>query len=332
MRWLALSAVLVVTLGCGKARRDGAGPGLSASGAATPAGAASLPADVPFRCDALALRRAWHFNGESTVQPKGTAELAAFHVTTIATRGFSVELLVNGKVVETPLQRVRSDAAGAPVDRFHDDTQVSKDKLELVLVGAVPKGTQTVTLRAYDRWSPGSLECDFDAHLGDGPAWPPLPRYRVHKMAMRGKRVLLFYRAEHVLPQETPAPVIQRTLESGAIVMQPLPIAVVNVDEKGEPREPDGSADRWLVAEYPWSPESHGETNALPPQRYTTGNDLAPLPAPATWSPSEALDAALREGGRVWDQFGRAGAAVMVHGGRAELLKMADAGVLPPAL
>lgn len=293
---------------------------------------------VPFSCDAITFRRAWRFKGESGITPSEVAELAAFHVTTRVTEGIAFRLDVAGQALDTSMQFVRSDAKGMPVDRFYESTSAWNGPVDIVAVGAVPKGTKKLTLTLRDRTIGSEKKCVHDVELGEGPVWPPMPRYAPTRYAVtKAKSLLLLYRAENVLLEETSAPTLYWKPDGGPVkrdgmnvqeIRSGLPRAMVTTNDKGEPITPDPKAkSRFVVAEYEWQDARTKEMSDLPNQ-FTAGDRMSPLPPVTSWTVSKELNDALNEAMRVSTEHGHVGAALFLHGGRAELDRRIDAGTL----
>lgn len=293
---------------------------------------------VEFSCDAIQFRRAWRFKGESAITPSDVAELAAFHVKTAVTEGIAFRLTAGGRALDTSLQFVRADAQGMPVDRFYETTDAWRGPVELVAVGAVPKGTKTLTLTLRDRTIGSPKQCVHEVTLGEGPEWPKMPRYTATRYAVtKAKTLLLLYRAENVLLEETSAPTLYWKPDGGPAmkggthvqeVRSGLPRAMVTTNEKGEPIEPDPKAkSRFVVAEYVWQDAGTREMGELP-NEFTAGDRMSKLPPVTPWTVSKELNGALNEAMKVADEHGHVGAAVFLHAGRPALDRMIDAGTL----
>lgn len=296
---------------------------------------------VPFSCDAVTFHRGWRFKGESSIIPSDVAELAAFHVTTRVTEGIAFRLEAGGQVLDTSLQFVRADAKGMPVDRFYESTSAWRGPIDVVAVGALPKGTTKLTLTLRDRTIGSDKRCVHQIDLGDGPVWPPMPRYAVTRYAVtKAKTLLLLYRADNVLLEETSAPTLYWKPDGGPVtrdgvsvqeIRSGLPRAMVTTNDKGEPAKPDPKAkSRFVVAEYEWrdtGTKIANEPSDLP-NAFTAGDRLAPLPPVTPWTVPKELNDALNEAMRVSSEYGSVGAAVFLHGGRAELDRRVDAGTL----
>jgi len=293
---------------------------------------------VPFSCDAITFHRGWRFKGESGILPSEVAELAAFHVTTRVTEGIAFRLDAGGQALDTSMQFVRSDAKGMPVDRFYESTSARNGPVDIVAVGAVPKGTKKLTLTLRDRTIGSEKKCLHDVELGEGPTWPPMPRYAPTRYAVtKAKSLLLLFRADNVLLEETSAPTLYWKPDGGPVkrdgmnvqeIRSGLPRAMVTTNDKGEPITPDAKAkSRFVVAEYEWQDARTKELGDLPNQ-LTAGDRMSPLPPVTPWTVSKELNDALNEAMRVSTEHGHVGAALFLHGGRAELDRRIDAGTL----
>jgi hypothetical protein len=280
-------------------------------------------ATVPFACDKITVRRAWHYRGEAATVPSANAELAAFHFTTQITDGVAARLVVaDGNELDTDFVFVHADTSGAPIDRFYESDEAPSGPIDIVGIAAVPKGTQKLTFRARSRSLHSNDVCDTPVTLAEGTPWPPLPRYEVTRMYRTRKRsLLLLYRAKNVLPYESAAPTLiwkpsaptKRADLAVAEIHAPLPSAIVSTDAQGEPIPYDAKAtSRWVVAEYPWEGEDT-------PNLYTAGDRRTPLPAPAPWIVSPKLSAALDESNAVWSTLGPSTVPAFYSGGREGL-------------
>ncbi len=337
------------------AQANAAAAGESTANAAAPivltesTDAASHPQKIPFSCRDIAFHRGWHFQGESTIIPSADAELAALHLTVRAPSGFRAQLLdTNVTEFDPQLQFVRADEKGAPADRFYGSTSPMNyytyrsrrkfhEALELVVIGAVRRGTKALRLLAMDPLLESPERCEYQVTLGDAPPWPPLPRYQALKLAKRGDDLLLLYRAENVLLGERPAPDLSWKAPPGlktkdGLAVQEIktgePAALVSVNENGEPVPPNPSAKViFIVAKWPWTPDPNVPGRGIPTE-YTAGDRMSALPPLSNWVVSKALDDALQEATQITEDFGDDASKFFVRGGKAAVMGAVDAGVV----
>jgi hypothetical protein len=288
---------------------------------------------VAFSCNRIALQRAWRYHGEAATEPSNVEELAAFHVRSSVSDGYTARLVADdGRELDTELVFVRADAKGRPLDRFYETNSAPYGPVDIVGIAAVPKGTRTVTFRARNSLSVNQL-CDTPVTLGEAPAWPPMPRYEVVRLyRTKRKSLMILYRAKNVLPLESSAPTLtwkpaQPTHRDGIAVQEirtGLKKAIVSTNAEGEPAlfDPNASS-HWVVAEYEWTGD---ET----PNQYTAGDRMADLPVPTAWTVSPKLAAALNESAAVRYALGDDGGNAFFSGGREGVIRALAANQIIP--
>ncbi len=332
---VALGLLSLMSSACDKKRDTSIAESYGLPVDAAPATVPLAATDGGFACDQVTLHRAWRFRGESTLVPSAVADVAAVYVTTRAREGIVVGFAdEKGERFDTEMQLVRADAKGAPLDRFHGRTTAYTGPLDVVAIGAVPKGTSKMKLVTRSQTIGDEVRCETPLTLADdGSVWPKLPRYAVTRFTKDAKALRVLVRAENVLAQEGTAPTLQwkpldgAQRKDGVLVSamrtgaMPTTIAVTN--ERGEPAAPDPRASsRWVVLEYDWNGDEI-------PQEYTMGDKWGPLPPSKPWVVSKELRAALDASAKIAGKYGPTGQAVFVHGGQTEIDAMAEAGAAP---
>lgn len=264
-------------------------------------------------CTAIQIHAAWHFHGFSTISPGDTAELVAIHLTHHERDGFGFWLLDHdGKRFDTDTQLVRVDAKGAPLERFGVGLEALDGPTDRVVIGAVTKGTRKMKFALRDgRKMFAQPSCAIDLDVVDGPAWPAAPSIDVVRFATTGpKRYVALVRVKGLLPEEWPAPQLQRPLDAkraGAALGDAR--AIARVDAQGKPLASSApSAERYVAAEYEWHPDG------TPTEWVSWVSEARPLPAASAWPISDELRTALDESAEISARDGRQAAASKVFG------------------
>ncbi|WP_146654648.1 hypothetical protein [Labilithrix luteola] len=293
--------------------RDRTAPDASSS----PPGAEASPTFGPLtntgQCSAIRIHKAWHFHGYSTVAPGDRGELVAIHLTHHERGGFGFWLLdANGKRFDTDTQLVRVDASGAPLDRFDVGIEAFESPVDLVVIGAVTKGTRKMKFALRDgRRMFAPPTCAIDLDVIDGPAWPAQPSIDIVRFATTGpKRYLALVRVKGLLPEEWPAPQLQIVKNAARTeAARGEARAIARVDAQGTLLASiSPSAERYLAAEYEWHPDG------TPAEWVSWIADARPLPPPTAWPVSDELRTALDESAETNARDGRPAAAMKAFG------------------
>lgn len=322
-------ALLASTAACVKSEKTPA-PSPQASEAA-PLTTESRPAPVPVPvteadaetlpesmsnlppCTAIQIHKAWHFRGFSSIAPGDTAELVAIHLTHRERNGFGFWLLdANGKRFDTDTQLVRADAKGTPIERFGIGIEALDGPVDLVVIGAVTKGTRKMKFAVRDgRKMFAQPSCAVDLDVVEGPAWPAAPSIDIVRFATTGpKRYLALVRVKGLLPEEWPAPQLQRALNAQrSETALGDARAIARVDAQGKPLASNApSTERYVAAEYEWHPDG------TPTEWVSWVAEARPLPAASAWPISDDLRTALDESAETSAKDGREAAAAKAFG------------------
>jgi hypothetical protein len=264
----------------------------------------------------MKVHRAWHFHGYATLDAREDAELVALHVTHHERDGFGFWFLdEHGERIDTSTELVRADASGAPLDRFGGSVYAPDGAADLVIIGAVVKGTRKMKLGLRDGTRMFATPyCAIDVDVVDGPAWPAKPEIDVVRVAMSGpKRVLALVRLKNLLPEEWPAPQLQVSEnEERTKLLRADARALASANARGEPTATSPrTAERFLVAEYDWDHDS------APHEWVSWVSQARELPPAVSWRASPALRAALDENVALSEVQGRRAAAIAVYGATA---------------